>query len=281
MQRPVPVHIDFADEAADIVDAVFLDGAALEFIESFAGRAHVNVEHGHVRIGIFFPDIHGMLGVVHAADLGAVRLPPARGIARTDAAHDDDLLRLPARRGTHQVAFRRAAGVGQPFQLERRDDVLAAAPAQVAEMLQIKQVEARRQHDGAVLFRHDFILLGVVDGLVRAHKGAHAALARLEPEAVRPVDDGHLGDGLGKGDVDGPALAQAGIELAAGLAGRTLGGADAAAAADVGLDAACLFADVGLELADEAADRFHFAVGEDADVGMLGRVHHLRGQDAG
>ena len=45
---------DFSDHALDVMHAVFLDRSAVELIEVLAGRAHVDIEHIDLRIGIFF-----------------------------------------------------------------------------------------------------------------------------------------------------------------------------------------------------------------------------------
>ena len=45
---------DLADHALDVMHAVFLDGAAVKFIEVLAGGPHVDVEHINIRIRILF-----------------------------------------------------------------------------------------------------------------------------------------------------------------------------------------------------------------------------------
>ena len=102
-------------------------------------------------------------------------------------------------------------------------------------------------------------------------------LAGRDPALVDGKDVGH---GLGKGAVDGRALRQPLFELA-GHAHRADLDAVVAAGADVLPDIARLAPHGGREIANVPLEFFHLAVAEQGDVGVVARVDHLGGQDAG
>ena len=101
---------DLADHALDVMHAVLLHRAAVELVEVLAGGADVDVEDIHIGVRIFLADQHGVLGGVHAADLRAVGLAAAGGVAGADALHKDDGVRVLAVGGAQQ----RAARWGRP-----------------------------------------------------------------------------------------------------------------------------------------------------------------------
>ena len=57
------------DHSFDIVYSVFLNGAAVEFVEAFTGCSDVNIEYINVGIRIFFSCQHCVLCGIHTADL--------------------------------------------------------------------------------------------------------------------------------------------------------------------------------------------------------------------
>ena len=65
---------DLADHTLDVLDAVFLNSAAIELVEVLAGSSYVDIEDVNFGVGIFVTGEHGVLCGVHAADLGAVFL---------------------------------------------------------------------------------------------------------------------------------------------------------------------------------------------------------------
>jgi hypothetical protein len=95
-----------------------------------------------------------------------------------------------------------------------------------------------------------------------------------------PAIDGIFeGDGLGEGDIDGLSLPESHIEFVwkryralshAVCTGRTFGR----------IDIARLSSDGDFEMTGLTLDVDHFGIGEEVDVGMVGRVHHLGGDDA-
>ena len=91
------------------------------------------------------------------------------------------------------------------------------------------EVEAGGHDDGADRFDDQVVLLLVVHGTGAADLLAQAAFAGLELDAVLPVDDRGVGDGLGEGDVDGRPHAQVAVELVGDLPDRAFLHADAAA----------------------------------------------------
>lgn len=63
-----------ADHSLDIVDAVFLNGAAVELVEILTGCTHVDIENVNVGVRVFIPREHRWLRRIHTAYLGAVFL---------------------------------------------------------------------------------------------------------------------------------------------------------------------------------------------------------------
>ena len=134
-------------------------------------------------------------------------------------------------------------GRGQPLELQAVDHVLVFAVAVLGEEVAVLDVEAGGQHDGADVGLDDLVLLVEADGLGGADLLAEAALALQVIGAVLAVDDRLVGHRLREGDVDGRARAQAGVELAGDLLGRAFLGAQAAAGAELLVEAARLLAD--------------------------------------
>ena len=152
---------------------------------------------------------------------------------------------------------------GQPLEGHAVDDVGDVAVAELAVALDGGalgllgdgvQLEAGGDDDGADRFHYQPVFLGVVDRSGAAHLLADAALAGLEPGAVLPIDDGGVGHGLGKGDVDGRPRPEIPVEAVGDLLLGALGHADAAAGAFVHVDASGLLAHGDLEVADVAVD---------------------------
>ena len=66
------MRLDGGYAAADVLGAVFLDGAAREFVIELRVGADVHVEHVGLRIGDVVFGQDGLFGGVHAAEAGAV-----------------------------------------------------------------------------------------------------------------------------------------------------------------------------------------------------------------
>ena len=171
----------------------FFHRPAVKFIKSLTGRTHVNIKYRHVNLGIFFPDVHGLFGIVHTANLGAIGLAPAAGIPGTHTGNNDYRLRfLPGRRAD-QMAFRRTGGIGEPFKFQGRDHIRGILVTIFAKFIQRQQFKTGSRHDGAIMLGNNLILLGIVDTFGRTNLRADTAFSGLEFQAVLPVDNRHLG----------------------------------------------------------------------------------------
>jgi hypothetical protein len=174
-----------------------------------------------------------------------------------------------------------AGRVGEPLELEAREDVRQPAVAVLRHLAGVEEVVAGGDDDVADLEGQDRVFLGEVDGVGLAELLAGLAGALLEVGAVGAVDDGRPRDGLGERRVDRLAIAEPGLEdLVDDLLGALLL-ADAAAVAEVLVDVAGLLADGDGEVADVALDLLDLAPGQELDVGMRAGGDHLGGQDAG
>ena len=205
-QRAVRLGRDLAHLALDVIDAVILHSPAVEFVKILAGSTDIDVKHGHVGIGVLVPDQHGVLGGIHTADLGAVGLAPVVGAAAAHALDEHDLLWRPAVGQALQVALGGAGGIHNPLQLQGGDDILALIVGVLAIPVQLDGIEAGGHHNGAVGFGDDLVVLIVVNGTCLADLGADAAFSGFELDAGLPVDHRHIGNGLGKGRIDGAAV---------------------------------------------------------------------------
>ena len=136
---------------------------------------------------------HGVLGGVHAANLGAVS--DAFGVvARTDAGDEHHVLGNRAVRRPLQHAVGRSGGGYQALELQRVDHILifavsvfAVAAERFLVLLLRNAVErvAGRNYDGANTFFNELLLVIEVDGPGLALLGADfATLAALQPRAV-------------------------------------------------------------------------------------------------
>ena len=157
----VPLLVQPGDHAADVDGFFLFDGAAPEFVVPLAGGAGVHEED----VGLAVVDLvlveHGVLGGVHAADLGAVGDPLLPG-AGADALDKDHLFRLFAVGGAHDLAAGGAGGTGKPLEGHAVDDVGDVAVAELAVALDGRalglfgdgvELEAGGDDDGADLFR--------------------------------------------------------------------------------------------------------------------------------
>jgi hypothetical protein len=116
-------------------------------------------------------------------------------------------------------------------------------------------------------------LLEVVHGLGGADPGAAAA-----EETILLIQPGRLGNGVGKGNIDGLPAGQAplfGIGDQHGTLIFTLAAADALLCVYV----PGLLHDPGHQAALPAPEGLQLAAGEDGDPGVMGRGRHLRGGD--
>ena len=121
-------------------------------------------------------------------------------------------------------------------------------------------VKAGGQDHGADLDLDDLVFLVEADGLGGTDLFAKAAFALQVIGAMPAVDDRFVGNGLGKGDINGRTHPQAGVELAGDLFDRTFLGTQSAAGAELFIQAARFFADARLEIADETIETLKFGV---------------------
>jgi len=258
--RSVGLGIDLADHALYVVDAVFLDRAAVELVEVLSGGTHVNVEHINLGVWVFFTHEHCVLCGVHTADLRAVRLSAAGGIAAADALNENDRVRMSSVGGTEQRARRGTCGVRETLELERGHNVLGLSVSELAEFVKLDRIVSGRRDDRAVLFLDHGVLLRVVDRSRGAYLRAYAALAVLQHIAVIGIDDRNLRHCLGKRNVDRAAVVHSEVELVGDLLLRTFFGAETAARALRLIDESRLAAYLYGEVSDESGDRLDFAV---------------------
>ena len=177
-------------------------------------------------------------------------------------------------------AARGTGGGGQPLKLQAGHHIRIIAVGVSGKLVFGQHLKAGGHHDGADLFRDQFILLSVIHRAGGAEFLAGAAAAGFEFEAIGAVDHRFVGHGLRKRDADGGAPAEAFVELARQFLLRTFLPAGAAAGALPGIHAARLAAEGDLEIAHVALHPLDFAVGFQADARVRGGLDHARGQDA-
>jgi hypothetical protein len=182
-------------------------------------------------------------------------------------------------RRPQDLSLRRARGGAETLELQAVQDVGDLAGAVLGHLLLAVEVVAGGGDDSPDLFFDDFGLLVEVDRLGVADVGALAAGDGDHPRAALVVEGVSGGDRLGEGHVDRLAPRQAEFEFARGRHGADLG-ALVAEDAFVGVDVGRLLEDSYLEVPHVAADLLDFAVDHELDLGVLGDLDHLRGQDA-
>ena len=155
---PVPVGLDGGHAAADVLGAVFLDGAAREFVIELRVGADVHVEHVGLRVGDVVLGQDGLLGGVHAAEAGAVGAADGL-VAGAHALDEHDALGFLAVGRALDVAAGRAGGGHDALVLERGDDVGVLARAVFAVDRPVHEVVAGGGNDAALLI---FLLLAAV-----------------------------------------------------------------------------------------------------------------------
>ena len=222
-----------------------------------------------------------MLGGVHTADLGAVALSAVIGTAGAHTLDKYHGLGSPVIRHTLQMALCGTRRVHDTLQLQGGNHIRTLAVSIFVIFIKLNRIEARGYHDSSVIFRNDLILLLIVNGSGLADLRADAAFSGLELDAVLPVNDRHVGDGLGKRRVDGASLIKSPVELVGRLFGRAFLLADAAARTLAHIHASGFLPDFHMKIAHKACHLLHLAVGVNGDVFVGCRLHHLRRQDTG
>ena len=234
----------------------FVLHAVVELLESLARRADVDVAVVDLGLGLLADQV-GELQGVHAADARAVGV--VVGVAAADAMDDAHAL---GRRAVaqHELSGGRPAGVQQPLDLQAGVDVRILAVAVVRDDRGIERLEAGGHDDRPDLVLLDPFLLVEAEGIPLA-AGLDAALLALaagDLEADLGIDHGHRRHGLGEGNPHRLALAEALIEGVGELGLGEHAAVDALHAADAEalVDVSRLAADLHLEVAHRALDRF-------------------------
>ena len=222
-----------------------------------------------------------MLGGIHAADFGAIGLTPPVAAPAADALNEYDLLGRFAVGQPLQVPLGGTGGVHQPLQLQGGNHILALLIGIFAVLVQLDGIEPGGDHDRAVFPGDDLVLLGIVNGSRLAELFTDAALAGFQLDAGSGVDHRHVGNGLGKGGVDGAAGIQPSVEFIQRLLGGAFFLTHAAAGALVHVHVTRLLADVHRKAAHKAGYPLHLAVGVQGDILVGGGVHHFWGQNTG
>ena len=280
---------DLGNPAAIVVRTVLLDGAPHEFVIALAAGTDIHVKHVRLAVMHLVLVEHGVLGGVHAANLGAVS-DALRIVARADAGDEYDVLGNRAVRRSLQHAVGRPGGGYQALELERVDyipilavSIFTVAAERLLVLLFRNTVErvAGGNYDGANAFFGELLLVVEIDGPGLALFGADfATLAALQPCAVDFVNHGTRRHRLRKWNVDCRAIAHAVIEFAGILLDRATRPAVAAACALADVHVAGLLPDLNLEVADVALDGLYLGIAVKLDAGMLADLHHARRQDA-
>ena len=125
----IAIHHNLAHLAAHVMHTILFYGTTIKLVKALARGAHINIENSYIHVGIFFTNVHRVFSIIHATNLAAIGFAPLRSITGTNAGHNNDLFRLLARGGAHQMTFCRSGCVGQALQLQGRNNILALAPA--------------------------------------------------------------------------------------------------------------------------------------------------------
>ena len=176
----------------------------------------------------------------------------------------------------------RGAGCGEQALVLQGCDNVGVGPAAVFLVHRpVHEVVAGGGNNAAHFFGDDLIFHVILDGPGGAHLGAHAALALDELAAELRVDDGLFGNGLRKGNGDSRGSARQLIEGVGRFFCRAFFGACAATRAQVPVHIGGALANFYRKVAHIARNVFHFGIGVERDVGVLGHVHHLGAQNTG
>jgi len=249
-----------------------------ETVETFAVGADVHVQHGHIGDAVI-ESLVGVLDGVHAAEARAVTVMAA--IPRADAQDEEDLVRVRAVGGPHDLAARRAGGIDEPLKLHRGHDIGRGAVAVFLQRARIEHVVAHGHDDRAdlagkpLLSRHE-----IINGL----RGTGHRAAVAGQVVGRIVEAGiHINEigprrGLGDGRIDRLARRHAGIVFV-GEHLRTDEGTFAAAGAGAG-DITRALSHRHAEIARLTLHALHFRQRENLDVGMEIHLRHLGRFDA-
>ena len=176
----VRLRDDLSDLTLYIVNVILLDGSSVELVEVLTGSSYVDIEYRDVRVGPVILDEHRVLGGIHAAYLGAVRLTALVVAAASHALDKYDILGLLVVAHPLEVSACGTRSVHEALELDGCDDIGALVISVLAELVEIDDVKSGSHYDGTVLDRYDLVFLLVVYSLGRTDLGTDAALSRLE-----------------------------------------------------------------------------------------------------
>ena len=211
---------------ANIANVVVVLRAVIKTLETFpespeidveATIFYIDLEDSCFDIGFMFLGDDCFLGGVHAAHRRAIRVSAGR-VAGTHALDPCDPLGRPTVGRAFQVSLGRARSAEDALELYSRQHIGIPPKTVFGFSRRIKGIEAAGQD-----YRTDFqILFSVLYSIVNGSGGtdlfARAASSPcLKIDTVLGIDDGHKGNGLREGDVDGPPVTKFGVEFVGNL----------------------------------------------------------------
>ncbi|VTR65054.1 hypothetical protein DESC_290124 [Desulfosarcina cetonica] len=267
----VVAGFDIGNFGLDEIDPHGL-GVLVELLIAFAEGPDIHIIDGDVRQGQGAGEQHGLFDGVHAAHPRAVGNAHAL-VAGTGTLNVSDVVRFHSV-GRPEHAVVGAVGGEQTFHLQGVDGVGDGSAPVLGLVRHGAQVKAGGEDGGARLDDKGLRLLEVVDGPGGADGGAFPA-----EHAVIGVEDGELGDGVGKGNRNGLGGAKAAL-LRIGNQYRAIIFALAAADALVRIHVSGTLNDLGAKFVAVSIQGLEIAVGEQGDVCMMRRRRHFGGRDA-
>ena len=267
---------DFGDPAPEVDGAVLFLASLHEFFVALAAGADVHVEHVGLAVvhGVLVE--HGVLGGVHAADPGAVRVGVFR-VTGSDTGDEYDLLGDLAVAGPPHLTFGGTGSRQQTLELQPVDHVRVFSVPVLGHIRHRVEPEAGSHQDTAYLHLDSLGLHIKIDSPRLAYRGAQTALFLGLHQTVLFVDGVNGRYRLRRRYVNGFPFGQPFVEFAFHF-DRALGGAVAAGSTLVRHEAGLLL-DSHLEVAHGAFDVLYLAVCQQPDVWVLGNLHHLRGEN--
>ena len=218
---------------------------------------------------------------IHTADLRAVALT---SLICTAAAYTLDkyhILRSFSVRHTLQMALCGSCRIHDTFQFQGCDNILALVVRVLIVIVQLDGVKTGGNYNGTILLCEDLILLLIINGTCLTYFCADTTFSCLELDTVLSVNNGNIGDCLGKRCIDGASCVQAPVKFIGILLGRAFFLAYAAACTLVHIHTSGFLADIHSKVTHEAGNLFHFTVCINVDLLMGRRFHHFRCQDTG
>ena len=175
----------------------------------------------------------------------------------------------------------RPTGVDQPLEFHARQHVSKFTIAVLGGTPGVEVTESGRQDDCADLNLDMSLLLGEVDRTARAKLFAGTALTVFKVSAILGIDYRHTWYRLGKRKIDCRTFAQPEVKFGRDLFPRALLGARATTGTGILINISWLAAHCDIEITYIPANFFHFAVTQQAYVGVASYGHHFGGKYSG